>query len=315
MTYSQFQLPFKAVMGRYYVHVDAFGRLPPDASAKLEAAETFAKVTRGRHFNVARFDNSNDEITLLNYPQFFVDAFPALSESWSVNLASGRIGHRAYQDSLNPPVLHRKELFLDRDHPRRLEFEALSTVAEGLGLFRDTTRIGFREQWLRLVRESGYQIVDHELIPIANDEFNEGTGASVLDDDPVARHLTALVRSGFSAPIQALARYGLINECTEVFDYGCGRGDDVRGLSENGIKAAGWDPYYAAEESKQEADVGWDSNSVADGTHQFGKGRIGHGDLTFSINTHGWRRVIDFGVHKITVIALNKLPGINVRHG
>jgi DNA phosphorothioation-associated putative methyltransferase len=255
MTYSQFQLPFKAVMGRYYVHVDAFERLPPDASARLSSAETFAKVTRGRHFNVARFDNSNDEVTLLNYPQFFVDAFPALSESWSVNLVSGRIGHRAYRESLNPPVLHRKELLLDKDHPRRLEFEALSTVAEGLGLFRDTTRIGFREQWLRSVRESGYQIVGHELIPIANDEFNEEPGDSALNDDPVARHLTALVRSGFSAPIQALARYGLINESTEVFDYGCGRGDDIRGLSENGITASGWDPYYAAKESKQEADV------------------------------------------------------------
>jgi DNA phosphorothioation-associated putative methyltransferase len=71
----------------------------------------------------------------------------------------------------------------------------------------------------------------------------------------VARHLTALVRSGFSAPIQALARYGLINDHTEVFDYGCGRGDDVRGLVANGITARGWDPHYAPNEPKRTADI------------------------------------------------------------
>src|SRR5215472_7550214 len=31
------------------------------------------------------------------------------------------------------------------------------------------------------------------------------------------------------------------------FDYGCGRGDDIRGLAANGIAAYGWDPHYAPE--------------------------------------------------------------------
>ena len=59
---------------------------------------------------------------------------------------------------------------LPEDHPRRSDFQALTKAAEAIGLFEDSTRIGFREQWLRLVREKGYQIVGHELIPIANDE-------------------------------------------------------------------------------------------------------------------------------------------------
>jgi DNA phosphorothioation-associated putative methyltransferase len=71
----------------------------------------------------------------------------------------------------------------------------------------------------------------------------------------VARHLTALVRYGFSAPVQALARYGFITPSTEVFDYGCGRGDDVRGLAASGIAAHGWDPHYAPDAPKREADV------------------------------------------------------------
>jgi hypothetical protein len=100
------------------------------------------------------------------------------------------------------------------------------------------------------VHEKGYQIVGHELIPIANDETT-GAPRDATNGSSVARHLTALVRHGFSAPVQALARYGLINPSVEVMDYGCGRGDDVRGLTTNGIEAYGWDPHGRISECKE----------------------------------------------------------------
>ena len=249
------QAQFKSIAGRQYVHFEAFDSLAPDALAKLGAAERLAQTERGQRFNVARFDTSSDRISLLNYPAFFDDAFPALLESWQVDLASSHVGYRTYQNSFNPPILHRKELMLANGHPRRREFEALTEMAESIGLFKDPTRIGFREQWLRLLRETGYRIVGHELVPIANDETAEGPPDAPGDDASIARYRTALVRYSFSAPIQALSRYGLIHSSADVFDYGCGRGDDVRGLTANGIPVRGWDPYYAPEEAKCEADV------------------------------------------------------------
>ena len=46
-----------------------------------------------------------------------------------------------------------------------------------------------------------------------------GTGSPQLSDETaVARHRTALVRYSFSAPIQALSRYGLIHSSTEVLE-------------------------------------------------------------------------------------------------
>ena len=42
---------------------------------------------------------------------------------------------------------------------------------------------------------------------------------------------------------------------TTVFDYGCGRGGDVAGLTANGFTARGWDPHYAADQPIVEADV------------------------------------------------------------
>lgn len=70
-----------------------------------------------------------------------------------------------------------------------------------------------------------------------------------------ARHLTALVRYGFSAPVQTLARYGFLDGSYTLFDYGCGRGDDVRGLTENGLDASGWDPYFAPDNDVAAADI------------------------------------------------------------
>jgi hypothetical protein len=252
---AQLKSSLKSVGRHHYVHLDGFELLPTDATARLVAAESLAQITRGDRFNVARFDNSHNRVALLNYPSFFEDAFPALHESWHVDLTPGRVSYRSYRDSLTPPILHRKELMLPEDHPRRSEFQALTKAAEAIGLFEDSTRIGFREQWLRLVREKGYQIVGHDLIPIANDEATDVTTAAPTNGGAVARHLTALVRYGFSAPVQALARYSLITPSIEVFDYGCGRGDDVRGLAANGIAAYGWDPYYAPDGTKREADV------------------------------------------------------------
>jgi DNA phosphorothioation-associated putative methyltransferase len=47
----------------------------------------------------------------------------------------------------------------------------------------------------------------------------------------------------------------LLDGTHSLFDYGCGRGDDLRGLRENGIEAQGWDPYFAPDEPVVAADI------------------------------------------------------------
>jgi hypothetical protein len=72
---------------------------------------------------------------------------------------------------------------------------------------------------------------------------------------PIARHLTALNRQSLSAPIQILNRFGFLNNGPTIFDYGCGRGDDVRGLNEAKVPAKGWDPYFASQAAIESADI------------------------------------------------------------
>lgn len=246
---------------RLYLHIGAIQDAEDGLRALIAAAESLAGLVRGEGYNLVRVGRSDQTVALLHYPALFDDAFPALAASTLVDLVAGTVSYRTYAHSLNPPILHRKELLLPVDDPRRELYAALTAACESIGLFDDPRRIGYRRQWDQLVRERGYRIVGHALEPIGNDddgseEFDTGgVWDKGLDGWQAARHRTALNRYGFSAPIQSFARHGFLDGRYCVFDYGCGRGDDVRGLRENNLTASGWDPYFAPDEPVQSADL------------------------------------------------------------
>jgi len=244
--------PCKKVGSHTYHHVEVLGELEPAQQAQVEAAAKIARISPGNHFNVVKFSTTADSVTLLDYRGLFDDAFPVLANYWTVDLGTATYRHRTYADSLNPPILHRKELLLPQDDPKHKVFCELTAAAEQIGLFADPHRIGFKRAWDTLLAQRGYKVVDHDLVPIGDDETTtEKVTSSCVEG--IARHLTALTRYGFSAPVQALARFGFLDGSKSVFDYGCGRGDDLRGLRENDIEASGWDPHYAPYEEKRPA--------------------------------------------------------------
>jgi len=242
------------VVGRHtYIHVGQVSRLDAETRERIVIASAICKAAE-EQFNVIKLHAERDSLTLLHYPNFFEEAFPRLSQYWTVDLAAETTRYRTYQDSLNPPILHRKELLLAKDHPQQTIYQALTQSAEQIGLFDDPNRIGFKQAWDALLIQRGYRVVGHELVPIGNEESldtSEDTGSS----EGIARHRTALSRYGFSAPIQTLARFGFLDGSKTVFDYGCGRGDDLRGLRENNIEATGWDPHFSPDDLKQTAHV------------------------------------------------------------
>ncbi len=72
---------------------------------------------------------------------------------------------------------------------------------------------------------------------------------------PIPRHKTAIRRGDLSRPIKCAIRDGMIDQSVSVFDYGCGRGEDLELLSREGITVTGWDPVYRPDAERIAADV------------------------------------------------------------
>lgn len=258
----------KRIIDDIYVHVCALEHL--DRAQDRDAIEDALRRLGpqcGVTPNVAKLNVSNGRVSLLAYEDFSAAAFPELYECWIFEPASDAPPRwRSYTESLNPPVLHRKELLVAPDHPERAAWCALTEAAEGLGLFDDTTTIGFRLNWERLVASKGYAIVGNELHPMANAPVDD-VACPLSMPAGVQRHLTALTRSNLSAPVQLLLRHGLLTLDSPFFDYGCGRGDDLATLRSDGYTAQGWDPHFAPRDRLARADavnIGFVINVIED---------------------------------------------------
>ncbi|MFC8181397.1 DNA phosphorothioation-associated putative methyltransferase [Rhodococcus sp. NPDC057297] len=71
----------------------------------------------------------------------------------------------------------------------------------------------------------------------------------------VARHRTAMARSSLSRPVDFALTDNILAPGRTFFDYGCGRGDDLRALSALGYSVSGWDPGHRPAAAKDVADV------------------------------------------------------------
>jgi DNA phosphorothioation-associated putative methyltransferase len=245
----------KKVLNYCYWHTSLTWVQSAQVQKHIAEAEILAGLHADSDYNVIKYHINGQALSLLWYPGFFNDPFPSLERSFHVDLNTKRVVIRSYHDSLNPPILHRKELLLSKDHSHVLHFQELTSTAEQLGLFDNPIKIGFKQAWENLISEKGFKLIGNEFIPIGNSEVLEEQSFEPQKSTTIARHLTALSRCNLSAPMQCLARHGFLDGALSVFDYGCGKGDDIRNLNANNILVSGWDPYYAHNQPKQSADI------------------------------------------------------------
>jgi len=246
----------KQVFDDLYVHFSALDELgDADYRRRIRQAIQRLPITLGFTPNVAKLNLRTGRLSLLAYPDFDDDPFPELAASWAFTPGSTAApSYRIYAESLNPPILHRKELLVPPSYLGREGWVRLTSTAESIGLFDDTTTIGFKLNWQRLVESKGYRLAGNEFVPLGN-ELASNDAALGQIEGPIQRHLTALTRSSLSAPLQLLFRHGLLPLGTAIFDYGSGRGGDVAALTATGFTAHGWDPHFAADQPIFEADV------------------------------------------------------------
>ncbi|SHK65367.1 DNA phosphorothioation-associated putative methyltransferase [Marinobacter antarcticus] len=246
----------KNIVANQYIHLSLLNQLSESDQLVVKQATLLAGVQEEEQFNVIKLSDNREIVTLLDYPDFFTEGFPILARYWTVNLATETYRHRTYEDSQNPPVLHRKELLISSKQEQYEQFCKLTVDAETIGLFDDPNRIGFLRAWESLLKLKGFSVVGHDLVPVGNlEKFGSNDEEPISSESGIARHLTALTRYNLSAPMQTLARFGYLDGRKSVFDYGCGKGGDLQALHENNVVASGWDPYYAADDIKKQADI------------------------------------------------------------
>lgn len=244
----------KKVGPHTYIHKDAFPCLDAELVDIIGQAESLAGSA---NWNVAKWSEKTNVISLLCYSDFFENPFPRLAYSFVVDLDAETVRENSYKEQENPPILHRKELLLPPGHPKEGEFRRLTEQVEAAGLFREARTIGRERQWLRRIYDAGFKLNGHEITPdpLGSSDLNRGEQYVTDATKVVQRHKTAIRRRQLSTPLQALHRHGYLDGSRTLLDYGCGQGDDLCVLKENGISASGWDPYYSPNVSCETSDI------------------------------------------------------------
>lgn len=143
----------KRIGGYIYIHRSAKGTLTQEEKEAVGKAEQFVPATA--NWSVIKIEErKHQRISFLDYEDFEKSAFPALLQSCSVDLAKGNAAVRRYSQE-NPPILHRKELLLRFDDPRRAVFSKKTLHLEDLGLFKEMHKMGHKKQWSSTLAQSG----------------------------------------------------------------------------------------------------------------------------------------------------------------
>ncbi|MFL6310463.1 MAG: DNA phosphorothioation-associated putative methyltransferase [Terriglobales bacterium] len=134
-------------------------------------------------YNVLKISMDGRSISFLRYDDFDHDAHPALRYSVRIYLPRAEYSIRDYSHSLNPPVLHRKEMLVDPLHESYKAFCELSTKEEQLGLL-SRADIGRRQEWLAVLAEKGVTIEGHEIVPAISSakDLLSGAGHNVAEE-------------------------------------------------------------------------------------------------------------------------------------
>ncbi|MGF1539712.1 MAG: DNA phosphorothioation-associated putative methyltransferase [Pleurocapsa sp.] len=240
----------KRLPNALYVHICALATLDPLLRDYEHRARVLVEdVDSVNNATIVKFGTDKPKISYLYYPDFDRDPHPKLEKSIIVDLANQEVSQRYYQNSENPPILHRKETFVTSDYPLYREFAELTQEEVSLGLLDNSRFIGTLQEWKRLLWQQGIDFVGHHLVcPI--DPTNSGKKMVCIE-----RHKAALKRNELSRPVRIALETNLFTEGSTFFDYGCGFGGDIHRIGDRGYASAGWDPYYCPDVPLQSADI------------------------------------------------------------
>ena len=133
----------KEIGDSVYAHLTSVAGLGEENQELIRRALTLLPVDARERPNVVKVSQKGQRVSLLEYAEFDDEPFPRLKGSWSMATPDAlALNFRSYEKSANPPILHRKELLVPRDHPRYADWVKTTEVCEALGLFENSKTIG-----------------------------------------------------------------------------------------------------------------------------------------------------------------------------
>lgn len=145
-----------------YIHRDSLQYAPEMLQLLVELAKTI--LPADVEWNIAKIARNSYHVTFLEYANFYEDAHPRLLGAMKVLLHKNKLEYRDYKTRENPPILHRKELFIHSGHALFETFSQLSRAEEEAGLLGHN-HIGTVEGWQKLLAEKALRIDGHALVP------------------------------------------------------------------------------------------------------------------------------------------------------
>jgi len=165
----------KSVAGDFYVHRNCIDGLEDELRNLYEVSRLILTPVQKDQWNLVKINLRKKRVSFLHYPQFDLKGHPELKQSISINLSVSPPTVRVIKGG--GQILHRKELFVDKDYKYYLKFVELTKKEEELGLLNKNTLFKGKkfgtimgrkmvwEEWLRFNRVT---IKDHKVVKTAN---------------------------------------------------------------------------------------------------------------------------------------------------
>ena len=145
-----------------YVHHTAVEHLPPVLRVYEACGRKLAGTVAG--LTLVKLFRRRARVSYLAYEDFDRVGHPMLQTAVIADLKRLDLHFRDYTRSANPPVLHRKELFVADDYPARQRFARLTAHEEKMGLLAERNTIGTRDGWLAVLAQRDVSICGHRIV-------------------------------------------------------------------------------------------------------------------------------------------------------
>ncbi len=163
----------KIIASDYYIHRTYINRIERELLSLYKLARQELSPEQDRDWNILKINKRDKKVSFLEYPNFDTEAHPELKQSISINLSKSTPIARITKG--RGYILHRKELFIEKDYPYHTKFHELTKKEESLGLL-DTkivfkgkklgTVMGRKKIWEEWLSYNHVKILNHEILKL-----------------------------------------------------------------------------------------------------------------------------------------------------